>query len=87
MQTIYRRTPEQCCVAAFMLIAWPSGGSRLAVSSASGPRTLAQLETFLEILETPLDPDVRDACDRLVPPGSAVANFHNTADWMKTTAL
>jgi hypothetical protein len=59
----------------------------LAVSSASGPRTLAQLETFLEILETPLDPDVRDACDRLVPPGSAVANFHNTADWMKTTAL
>lgn len=52
-----------------------------------GPRTLAQLETFLEVLETPLDQDVRDACDRLVPPGSAVANFHNTADWMKAKML
>jgi hypothetical protein len=27
--------------------------------------------------------DLRAACDELVPPGSAVANFHNTAPWMK----
>jgi hypothetical protein len=23
------------------------------------------------------------ACDNLVPPGSAVANFHNSAPWLK----
>lgn len=48
-----------------------------------GPRTVAQVPEFLEVIETPLDDETRKACDELVPPGSAVANFHNTADWMK----
>ena len=48
-----------------------------------GPRTLEQLEHFLPVLEMELDDDIRAACDALVPPGSAVASFHNTADWMK----
>ena len=50
-----------------------------------GPKTVPQLQEFLKILETPLDDGVRAACDQLVPPGSAVANFHNTANWMKAT--
>jgi hypothetical protein len=29
-----------------------------------------------------LDEETRKACDELVPPGSVVANFHNTAGWM-----
>ena len=28
--------------------------------------------------------DIRIACDKLVPPGSVIAYFHNTAEWMKT---
>lgn len=48
-----------------------------------GPRTLAQLEHFLPVLEMQLDAQVREACDALVPPGSAVADFHNSAPWMK----
>ena len=48
-----------------------------------GPRTLAQLEHFLPVLELSLPDEVRTACDALVPPGSAVANFHNSAPWMK----
>ncbi len=48
-----------------------------------GPRTLEQLEHFLPVLEMTLDESVRDACDALVPPGSAAANFHNSAPWMK----
>jgi len=52
-----------------------------------GPRTVPQLQEFLEVLETPLDETVREACDQLVPPGSAVANFHNTAGWMKAMIL
>ena len=31
-----------------------------------------------------LSDDIRNECDKLVPPGSVTANFHNTADWMKT---
>ena len=48
-----------------------------------GPRTLAQLEELLPVLEMSLDDETRQACDDLVPPGSVVANFHNSAMWMK----
>jgi aryl-alcohol dehydrogenase-like predicted oxidoreductase len=48
-----------------------------------GPRTLEQLGHFLPVMDMELDPAVREACDALVPPGSAVANFHNSAPWMK----
>jgi len=48
-----------------------------------GPRTLGQLEHLLPVLEMSLDETLRAACDKLVPPGSAVANFHNSAGWMK----
>jgi len=49
-----------------------------------GARTLAHLEDVLPVLEMTLDDETRAACDELVPPGTAVANFHNTAYWMKT---
>ena len=48
-----------------------------------GPRTVAQLEHFLPVMSMSLEDDTRKACDALVPPGSAVANFHNSAPWMK----
>jgi aryl-alcohol dehydrogenase-like predicted oxidoreductase len=48
-----------------------------------GPRTVAQLEDLLPVGDMRLDDDVRQVCDQLVPPGSAVADFHNTAPWMK----
>jgi aryl-alcohol dehydrogenase-like predicted oxidoreductase len=48
-----------------------------------GPRTVAQLEHILPVLEMTLPVELRAACDELVPPGSVVANFHNTAPWMK----
>lgn len=50
-----------------------------------GPRTLEQLEQLLPLLEMPLPADLRQACDALVPPGSAAVDFHNTAPWMKMT--
>ena len=52
-----------------------------------GPRTLDQLEHLLPVLDMTLDDDLREACDALVPPGSAVANFHNSAPWMKMKLL
>ncbi|MCP5093944.1 MAG: aldo/keto reductase [Chloroflexi bacterium] len=48
-----------------------------------GPRTLKQLEHYLPVLDMTLDGALRAACNALVPPGSAVVNFHNTAPWMK----
>ncbi|AGK05900.1 aldo/keto reductase [Meiothermus ruber DSM 1279] len=48
-----------------------------------GPKSVEQLEHLLPVLDMKLPEDIRIACDGLVPPGSAVANFHNSAPWMK----
>jgi aryl-alcohol dehydrogenase-like predicted oxidoreductase len=48
-----------------------------------GPRTLSQLEDALGILDKTLDESDRPLFDELVHPGNAVADFHNSNDWMK----
>ena len=48
-----------------------------------GPRTMAHLEDALPVLDMSLDKQDRSIFDQLVPPGNAVADFHNTAWWMK----
>jgi aryl-alcohol dehydrogenase-like predicted oxidoreductase len=48
-----------------------------------GPRTPAQLAEMLAVAEMHADDELRAAFDALVPPGMAVANFHNTSGWMK----
>ncbi len=52
-----------------------------------GPRTLEQLEDVLPIMQMSLTDEMRMACDKLVPPGSAIANFLNSAPWMKGKLL
>jgi aryl-alcohol dehydrogenase-like predicted oxidoreductase len=48
-----------------------------------GPRTLAHLEDALGILDKTLEDADRPLFDALVHPGNAVADFHNSNDWMK----
>lgn len=48
-----------------------------------GPRTVAQLQDVLPVLRMRLSDELRTACDELVPPGSAVTDFHNASYWMK----
>lgn len=48
-----------------------------------GPRTLDQLEEALPVLEMSLHPELANALDAIVPPGSAVSDFHNTSRWMR----
>ena len=48
-----------------------------------GPRTPAHLEDALAIMERKLDEADRPLLDALVHPGNAVADFHNSNDWMK----
>lgn len=53
------------------------------VAPLIGPRTMKHFDDLIGVKDMKLSDDLRKACDALVPPGSAVANFHNTADWMK----
>jgi aryl-alcohol dehydrogenase-like predicted oxidoreductase len=50
-----------------------------------GPRTMAQLDDALGILDRSLDDDARAACNELVHPGNAVSDFHNTTGWIRAT--
>ncbi len=52
-----------------------------------GPKRLEQLEDLILVMNMTLSDELREACDDLVPPGSAVANFYNTAGWMKGKLL
>ena len=49
-----------------------------------GPRRFEHVDELLAVQEMTLHPDIATACDALVPPGSAVSDFHNTSGWMKT---
>jgi 1-deoxyxylulose-5-phosphate synthase len=49
-----------------------------------GPRTMEQLEDVLPVLEMTLSEEERTACDEINPPGGVIANFFNSAAWMKT---
>jgi aryl-alcohol dehydrogenase-like predicted oxidoreductase len=48
-----------------------------------GPRTLEHLEAFLPVMEMTLSDEDRPLFDELVHPGNAVADFHNSSEWMK----
>lgn len=48
-----------------------------------GPRTMAHLEDALPLLAQTLDPETAALLDKTYPPGTAFADFHNTAGWMK----
>ena len=48
-----------------------------------GPRSVAQLEELLPVLTMTLTDQDRPLFDALVHPGNAVADFHNSAAWMK----
>ncbi len=49
-----------------------------------GPRRFEHVDELVAVQEMTLDPGIAAACDALVPPGSAVSDFHNTSGWMKT---
>jgi 1-deoxyxylulose-5-phosphate synthase len=48
-----------------------------------GPRTEAHLDDALPVMEMALDGELAQALDAIVPPGSAVSDFHNTSGWMR----
>ena len=52
-----------------------------------GPKNVAQLVGLLPVLDMTLPEEIQLACDELVPPGSVVASFFNSAPWMRWKQL
>ena len=50
-------------------------------AAVMGPRTVQQMQAYLEAVEVTLDQSLLDAVDKIVPPGSAYADFHDTSIW------
>jgi 1-deoxyxylulose-5-phosphate synthase len=48
-----------------------------------GPKTQAHMDEFLPVLDMKLNDADRPLFDELVHPGNAVADFHNSNEWMK----
>lgn len=48
-----------------------------------GPRTMTHLEEAIAVMDMTLNDADRPRFDALVHPGNAVADFHNSNDWMK----
>ena len=69
-------------VAAHLALLWVKDQPTVTAPLA-GPRTLEQLKDLLPVMEMSLSDEIRQACDELVPPGSAVADFLNSAPWSK----
>jgi 1-deoxyxylulose-5-phosphate synthase len=54
---------------------------QVVTAAVIGPRTAEQLKPYLEAVELTLDPSLLKAIDTIVPPGAAVADFHDTSGW------
>ena len=52
-----------------------------------GPRTMEHLDDALAIADKTLEDSDRALFDELVHPGNAVADFHNSNDWMKARVM
>jgi aryl-alcohol dehydrogenase-like predicted oxidoreductase len=53
------------------------------VSPIIGPRTEAHLDDAIPVMEMQLTPETADKLDQIIPPGSAVSDFHNSSRWIK----
>jgi 1-deoxyxylulose-5-phosphate synthase len=67
---------------AHLAIAWLKDQPGV-VAPLIGPKSVAQLEHLLPVADMTISKELRQACDLICPPGSAIANFHNSAPWMK----
>ncbi len=53
------------------------------VAPLIGPKSVDQLRHLLPVLGMSLTAEMAAACDAICPPGSAIADFHNSAPWMR----
>jgi aryl-alcohol dehydrogenase-like predicted oxidoreductase len=53
------------------------------VAPIIGPRTEDHLEDAIPVMDMHLDQETAERLDQIVPPGSAVSDFHNSSRWIK----
>lgn len=70
------------CEPAALAVRWLCGQPAV-TAPIIGPRNIAQLDAYLNALALDLTPELRSTIDALVPPGSAVTDFHNNSGWMR----
>jgi aryl-alcohol dehydrogenase-like predicted oxidoreductase len=68
--------------AARLAIAWLMHQPAV-VAPLIGPKSVEQLEHLLPVMDMSISQEIAAAVDTICGPGSAVANFHNSAPWMK----
>lgn len=85
-QAVSKMAQERGLTASQLSLLWIKDQPGI-TSPIIGPRTLAHLEDALVILDKKLDDADRPLFDELVHPGNAVADFHNSNDWMKARIL
>jgi len=73
---------ERGITAAQLALLWCKDQAGI-TSPIIGPRTMTHLDDALPVLEMSLKDEDRAIFDDLVHPGTAVADFHNSAWWMK----
>jgi len=81
-QTVSRMAQERGFTASQFALLWTKDQPGV-TAPIVGPRTLAHLEDALGIIDKTLNEADRPLFDELVHPGTAVADFHNSNDWMK----
>jgi 1-deoxyxylulose-5-phosphate synthase len=81
-QKLAEMATERGLTSAQMALLWVKDQPGI-TSPIFGPRTMEQLESFLPVAEMKLNDEDRPLFDELVHPGNAVADFHNSNDWMK----
>ncbi len=63
-----------------LAIAWQFSQD-VVTSAVIGPRDAAQLVDYVKAVDITLDQATLDKIDEIVPPGSAVMDFHDTSHW------
>jgi aryl-alcohol dehydrogenase-like predicted oxidoreductase len=81
-QTVSKMAHERGLTASQLSLLWVKDQPGI-TAPIIGPRTLAHLEDALGIIDKKLDDGDRPLFDQLVHPGNAVADFHNSNEWMK----
>ncbi len=85
-QAVGRLAQERGLTASQLALLWTKDQPGI-TAPIVGPRTLAHLEDALVVLDKSLNDADRPLFDALVHPGNAVADFHNSNDWMKARIL
>lgn len=85
-KTVNKMAQERGLTASQLSLLWTKDQPGI-TAPIIGPRTLAHLEDALGIIDKTLNDADRPLFDELVHPGTAVADFHNSNDWMKARII